>query len=67
MLLKYDIIVFLPLAVGLLIGFSLGASLLDALVISLAVSGTIIIYGPLIVAYTWTRLFNKQELLKELE
>lgn len=66
MLLKYDIMVFLPLVVGLVIGFILGASLLDALVISLAVGG-VIVYGTLLVVYTWARLFNKQELLKELE
>jgi hypothetical protein len=66
MLLKYDIMVFTPLLVGLLIGFSLGAGLTDALVISLAVGG-VIVYGTLLVVYTWARLFNKEELLKELE
>jgi hypothetical protein len=66
MLLKYDLIVFTPLLVGLLIGFSLGAGLVDALVISFAVGG-VIVYGTLLVVYTWARLFNKEELLKELE
>jgi hypothetical protein len=66
MLLKYDLIVYLPLVVSLLIGFGLGVGLFDTLFIALAVGG-FIVYGILLVVYTWARLFNKEELLKELE
>jgi hypothetical protein len=66
MLLKYDLMVYLPLVVSLLIGFGLGVGLFDALIIALAVVGSIV-YGTLLIVYTWARLFKKEELLKELE
>jgi hypothetical protein len=67
MLLRYHVRIFsLLIVAGALIGFGVGASVLDALIAGSAVSA-IIVYGTLGVAYTLAKVFNKEELLKELE